>query len=127
MLEPSNPRRLGPPLAPHVEHLWMVRGQLPGWWRNMILPDGAMESIINLGDPLRLRALDDPERQTVFRLSWVSGEGTEPIVIDEAGDVHLIGIRVAGGKARGRSSGAPIGEFSDQVVELETILGTEVE
>jgi len=30
-------------LAPHVEHLWMVHGHLPTRWRNMILPDGAME------------------------------------------------------------------------------------
>ena len=56
-----------PPLAPHVEHLWMVRGRLPGRWRNRILPDGAMELIINLGDPQRLCATDDLERRhTVF-------------------------------------------------------------
>ena len=29
-------------LAPHVEHLWVVRGYLAARWRNMILPDGAM-------------------------------------------------------------------------------------
>jgi hypothetical protein len=37
-------------LAPHVEHLWMVHGHLPTRWRNMILPDGAMELMINLGE-----------------------------------------------------------------------------
>ena len=103
----------------------MVRGQLPGRWRNMILPDGAMELIINLGDPQRLCALDDLERQTVFRSSWVSGERTEPIVIDEAGDVHLVGIRLQAGGAW-PFLGVPLREFSDQVAELETILGTEV-
>jgi hypothetical protein len=41
-------------LAPHVEHLWVVRGYLPARWRNMILPDGAMELIVNLGDPQKL-------------------------------------------------------------------------
>ena len=97
---------VGPPLAPHVEHLWMVRGRLPGRWRNMILPDGAMELIINLGDPQRLCALDDPERQTVFRSSWVSGERTEPIIIDEAGYVHLIGIRLRAGGGVAVSRGA---------------------
>jgi hypothetical protein len=37
-------------LAPYVEHLWVVRGYLPARWRNIILPDGAMELIVNLGD-----------------------------------------------------------------------------
>jgi AraC-like DNA-binding protein len=91
----------------------------------MILPDGAMELIINLGDPQRLCSLDDPERQTVFRSSWLSGERTEPIVIEEAGYVHLIGIRLRPGGAW-PFLGVPLREFSGQVLELETILGTEV-
>ena len=117
-------RPVAPPLAPHVEHLWMVRGQLPGRLRNMILPDGAMELIVNLGDPQRLCSPDDPERQTVFRSSWVSGERTEPIVIAEAGYVHLLGIRLRAGGAWA-FLGVPLREFSDQVVELDTILGPE--
>jgi hypothetical protein len=88
----------------------------------MILPDGAMELIINLGDPQRLCALDDPDRQTVFRSSWVSGERTEPIIIDEAGYVHLVGIRLRAGGAW-PFLGVPLREFSGQVLELETILG----
>lgn len=63
-------RRVLPPLAPHVEHLWMARGYLPTRWRNLILPDGAMELIINLGEPQALCALDEPERRTIFRRSW---------------------------------------------------------
>jgi hypothetical protein len=43
-------------LAPYVEHLWVVRGYLPARWRNIILPDGAMELIVNLGDPQKLCA-----------------------------------------------------------------------
>src|SRR4030095_2200408 len=118
-------RPVGTPLAPHVEHLWMVRGQLPGRWRNMILPYGAIEVIINLGDPQRLCALDDLERQTVFRSSWISGERTEPIVIDEAGYVHLGGIRLRPGGAW-PFLGVPLREFSGQVLEFETIFGGEV-
>ena len=119
-------RPVAPPLAPHVEHLWMVRGRLPGRLRNMILPDGAMELIVNLGDPQRLCSPDDPERQTVFRSSWVSGERTEPIVIAEAGYVHLIGIRLRAGGAW-PFLGVPLREFSDRVVELDTILGREAD
>src|SRR6266513_921569 len=94
----------------------MARGFLPARWRNMILPDGAVELIINLGDPQRLRAPDNSA--TVFRHSWISGERTEPIVIDEIGYVHLIGVRLRAGGAW-PFLGIPLREFTDQVVELD--------
>jgi AraC-like DNA-binding protein len=112
-------------LAPLVEHLWMARGYLPVRWRNMILPDGAMELIINLGDPQRLCAHESPAKHTIFRHSWISGERTEPIVIDETGYVHLIGVRLRAGGAW-PFLGIPLREFTDQVVELETIFGDEI-
>ena len=108
-------------LAPHVEHLWVVRGHLPTRWRNMILPDGAMELMINLGDPQKLCAPDSPAKYTIFRHSWISGERTTPIVIDEIGYVHLVGVRLRPGGAW-PFLGIPLREFTDQVVELETIL-----
>jgi len=46
---------------------------ISGWcaviyrWRNMILPDGAMELIVNLGDPQELCARDNPAKHTIFR------------------------------------------------------------
>src|SRR6266576_848257 len=86
-------------LAPHVEHLWVVRGYLAARWRNMILPDGAMELIVNLGDPQKLCAQDSPAKHTIFRHSWISGERTTPIVIDEIGYVHLVGVRLRAGGA----------------------------
>jgi AraC-like DNA-binding protein len=113
-------------LAPHVEHLWMVRGHLPTRWRNMILPDGAMELMINLGDPQKLCAPDNPAKHTIFRQSWISGERTTPIVIDEIGYVHLVGVRLRAGGAW-PFLGIPLREFTDQVVELETIMGREIE
>jgi len=114
-----------PPLAPHVEHLWMARGHLSARWRNMILPDGAVEVIINLGDPQKLCAPDDPARHTIFKRSWISGERTEPIVIDESGYVDLVGIRLrAGGPLP--FLGIPLRKYTKQVVELEAILGREV-
>ena len=91
----------------------------------MILPDGAVELIINLGDPQTLSALDDSNRRTVFRHSWISGERTEPIVIDEAGVVHLAGIRLRAGGAW-PFLGLPLSEFSGQVIELENVLGAEI-
>jgi len=103
----------------------MARGHLPTLWRNMILPDGAMELIINLGDPQKLCTPGDPAGHTVFRKSWISGERTKPIVIDEAGYVHLIGVRLRAGGAW-PFLGIPLREFTNQVVELESILGPQI-
>ena len=103
----------------------MARGSLPRPWRNLILPDGAMELIINLGDPQTLCAVDSPNKRTVFRRSWIAGERTEPILIDVAAYVHLVGIRLRPGGAW-PFLGIPMGEFSGQVVELDHVLGTEI-
>jgi AraC-like DNA-binding protein len=92
----------------------------------MILPDGAVELIINLGDPQKLCHPDDYSRFTSFRHSWISGERTAPIVIDEAGDVHLIGVRLRAGGAW-PFIGLPLSEFTGRVVELDAILGREID
>lgn len=91
----------------------------------MILPDGAMELIISLGDPQRLCQPNDLTRHTLFRHSWLSGERTEPIVIDETGYVHLVGVRLRAGGAW-PFLGIPLREFTNQVVELEAIPGLEI-
>src|SRR6266536_3763042 len=119
-------RPVSPALAHHVEYLWMARGYLPAGWRNMILPDEAMELILNLGDPQRLCARNNPARHTIFRHSWISGERTAPIVIDEISYVHLVGVRLRAGGAW-PFLGIPLREFTDQVVELETIFGREID
>jgi AraC-like DNA-binding protein len=103
----------------------MARGYLPTRWRNLILPDGAMELIINLGDPQTLCALDNSGKRTVFRRSWISGERTEPILIDEAGYVHLVGVRLRAGGGW-PFLGIPLREFSGQVIELDSVLGPEI-
>ena len=92
----------------------------------MILPDGAMELIINLGDPQKLCARDSPAKHTIFRHSWISGERTAPIVIDEIGSVHLVGVRLRAGGAW-PFLGIPLREFTDQVVELDAIFGRQID
>jgi len=103
----------------------MARGFLPRPWRNLILPDGAMELIINLGDPQMLCARNNPNKRTIFRRSWISGERTEPILIDEAGYVHLIGVRFRAGGGW-PFLGIPLCEFSEQVIELDDAFGPEI-
>lgn len=119
-------RAVPQPLARFVEHLWVARGQLPSLWRNMILPDGAVELMINLGEPQKLCHADDHMRTETFRHSWISGERTAPIVIDEAGHVHLIGVRLRAGGAW-PFLGLPLSEFTGRVIELDAVLGREVD
>ena len=92
----------------------------------MILPDGAVELIINLGDPQKLCDPENHSRSISFRHSWISGERTAPIVIDEAGDVHLIGVRLRAGGAW-PLLGLPLSEFTGRVVELDAVLGREID
>jgi len=115
-----------PVLAPYVEHLWMARGYLRTNWRNMILPDGAVELIVNLGDPQRLCHRTDYTRQTAFRRSWISGERSQPLVIDESGYVDLVGIRFKAGGAWPFLS-LPLSELTGYVVELDAVLGREAD
>src|ERR1700720_4716415 len=82
-----------PPLSQYIENLWLVRGKLPTRWRNMIFPDGAMEMILNLGDPQKLCDRANPTKHTIFKRSWISGERVEPIVVEEAGAINLVGVR----------------------------------
>ncbi len=91
----------------------------------MILPDGAIELIFNLGDAQKLCASDDLGKNTVFHTSWISGERTSPIVIEEAGYVDLIGVRLRAGGGW-PFLGIPVREFTDQVVELESFLERDV-
>ncbi|MFL6531293.1 MAG: DUF6597 domain-containing transcriptional factor [Chthoniobacterales bacterium] len=119
-------RAVAPSIAHDVEHLWVARGELPSLWRNMILPDGAVELIINLGDPQKLCDPADHRRATTFRHSWISGERVAPLVIDEIGVVHLIGVRLRPAGAW-PLLGIPVSEFTGQVVELDAVLGREIE
>jgi hypothetical protein len=97
---------VAPLLATYVEHLWMARGELASRWRNMIFPDGAVELMINLGDPQRLCDVKDGYRPSTFRHSWISGERAEPIVIDEGGRFIWLAFAL-NQPADGPSSGCP--------------------
>ena len=112
------------PVSWFVENLWLVRAQLPQPWRQVLLPDGALVVIFNLGEPQRLCERSDVRRHRIFRGSWVSGQQPQSIVIEQAGACHLAGIRFRPGGAR------PLFRFSleeltGRVVELEEIWGRE--
>ena len=112
------------PVSRFVENLWLVRGRVPQPNRQMLLPDGALVVIFNLGEPQRLCERADVRRHALFRASWVSGQQPQPIVIEQAGGYHLAGIRFRPGGAFPlfRCSQA---ELTGRVVELADLWGRE--
>jgi AraC-like DNA-binding protein len=118
--------QLPPPLGALVEHIWVARGRLGTPWRNAILPDGAVDLMVNLGEPQYLCLGTRQDRLAAFNHSWLSGERMKPIVIEESGWVDLLGVRF-------RPGGAwpvlhiPVSEFTGHVVELDSLPDLEME
>lgn len=79
------PRR---PVSDFVENMGLVRGHVPVPQRHMLLPDGGLVLIFNLGQPQRLCERADVRRHAVFRASWVSGQQPQPIVIEQKAGLH---------------------------------------
>jgi AraC-like DNA-binding protein len=111
------------PLSQFVENIWLVEGFVADYTREKILPDGAIELIIDLDT--KPKAIFDDETSDQFRTvtkGWISGERTRYIVIGAHENQQMVGIRF-------RPGGAypffrfPISELSEAVTELEFIWG----
>lgn len=111
------------PLSQFVENIWLVQGFVADYTREKILPDGAIELIIDLDN--RPKTIFDDEASENFRTvskGWISGERTRYIVIGADSNQSMVGIRF-------RPGGAypffpfPISELSESVTELELIWG----
>ena len=112
------------PVDAFVEHLWLVRGKMPPATRHVLLPDGAIVVIFNLGDPQALCDGNRARDRQVFRRSWVSGQQPRPITIDQSGYCHLVGIRFRPGGAFPLLRFS-VAELTGRVLELEDIGGAE--
>jgi AraC-like DNA-binding protein len=111
------------PLSQFVENIWYYDGHHAGHSREKILPDGAIELIIDL-DAWPKKIFEDENTTERFRTvnkAWISGERTKYIVIG-ADNVHMIGIRFKPGGAY-PFFGFPISELSEYVTELDLIWG----
>lgn len=112
-----------PPLSYFVENIWYYNGHHVGYSREKILPDGAIELIIDL-DSWPKKIFDDENNTERFRTvkkAWISGERTRYIVIG-TDNTHMIGIRFKPGGAF-PFFGFPISELSEWVTELDLIWG----
>lgn len=113
-----------PPLNAFVEYLWLYDDFAPSHGREKLLPNGAMELIIDLRDhPKRKWDCRDLVHGTPYRKAWLSGMHTEYIVIEASpGSMMGVHFRPAGAWP---FFGSPLGEFANQVVELDEVVGVE--
>lgn len=114
----------GWPLQDYVDHFWILH-EFPAAEKEMIVPDGGVELILNCGIPQRLYDRFDTRRFDVFRDCWVSGLRRSPIVVGTPGPMSIIGVRfkLFGGY---RFLGVPMHEITDQVIDATGILGNSI-
>jgi len=112
-----------PPLSQFVENMWMVEGYATDYTREKILPDGAIELIIDLDTaPKTIFEDETSERFRMVSKGWISGERTRYLVIGAEKNQSMVGIRFRPGGAY-PFFGFPISEFTESVTELELIWG----
>jgi AraC-like DNA-binding protein len=110
-----------PPLSFFVEGFWYYEGHTSGHPKDKLLPDGAMELIVDLTDvPKKLHESADPRRFTTFRNCWISGMQQGFLIIGSEPNSSMMGARFRPGGAF-PFFGFPMSELSADVVELENI------
>ncbi len=112
------------PLNSFVEFLWFYDGFAPDHTKEKLLPDGTMELIIDLRDhPKHTYDPRSLKEKRAFRKSWLSGMHHDYIVIS-ALPGSMMGAHFRPGGAW-PFFGAPLSEFTDNVVEFDSVLGNE--
>jgi AraC-like DNA-binding protein len=113
----------GPPLDRFVELVTYYADFRPDHSMERLLPDGAVELIVDLTDtPKKLHDPDDPTRFRSFRGAWLSGMRHESIVIEAAQGASMAVIRFRPGGAR-PFLGFDVGAVTDAVEPLDVVLG----
>jgi AraC-like DNA-binding protein len=107
-------------MRPFVENFWYHQGYNPSHLFERLLPDGAIELIVDLTDTPKIWS-DTNGRRTVRR-SWISGQHSRHIVIESAKNSCMIGARFRPGGAYPFLEG-PVSELNDEVIEMECLFG----
>lgn len=114
--------RPGPPLERFVELITYYADYRPQHSKERLLPDGAVEIIIDLTDsPKRLYDRCDFSRGTDFRRAWISGMRRDWIVIEAGQGASMVVIRF---KPCGAYPflGFGVESLTDTVDELDLVL-----
>jgi AraC-like DNA-binding protein len=112
----------GPPLDRHVELLTFYAGFDPQHDREKLIPDGAIQIIVDLTDtPKKLYAGETSELAVEFSRSWISGMQQRWIVIEaqRAASMMVIRFRPGGAFAFMRHDSTA---FTNSVHALESVI-----
>jgi len=110
-----------PPLATFVERIWAVNG-IGEYNREVILPNGAIELMVNFGPPQRVVALGDRADGTLYTQGWVAGLQNQPLTVEALAVTDVLGIRFRPGAAHAFLPGT-IEALTNQVIHGDLILG----
>jgi len=108
-------------LAPFVEAVWGVRGH-GGHSTEAVLPNGAVELMINFGPRQRVVGHGDRELNDSYRHAWLAGIQDRRLVhaSDEGADHIAVRFRPGGAHA---FFDLPMRETTNRVVELDLLIG----
>ena len=110
-------------LQPFIEHFIFHRDYFPDHSKEMILPDGGIDLIIDLTDiPKFLYDNENFDHCTGFKFGWISGVHSGRITIQAGLGSPMIVIRFKPGGAWA-FFGFPLTEIRDHVEALEAIWG----
>ncbi len=110
-----------PRLAPFVERLWGVRGSAD-FHVESVLPDGAVQLMVNFGPTQAVVAYGDRECRDEFRRAWIAGIQDQRLVHASPQGADHISVQFRPGGAHA-FFGLPMDELADQVVELDDLIG----
>lgn len=105
------------PFQQWIQFIWVSKGE-NDTTKTKILPNGAVELILNFGD--RQYTLDPQSLEingTYYRY-WVAGLQTRPIIIQSLNDTNLVGVRFLPGGAYPFFN-FPISQLTDRVIEAD--------
>lgn len=110
-----------PPLAAFVESIWRVRGPAP-YRRAAVLPNGALQLMVNFGDPHRLTGIGGHATDRRYDHTWIAGLQEQALMIEAPACTDLLSIRFRPGGAHAFLP-LPLCELSNLVVDARDIVG----
>jgi len=111
------------PLSRFVEHITYYAGAMPNHRREKLIPDGAIQIIVDLTEtPKRLYDTVDGDRGVDFRNAWISGMHRKFIIIEAQPMSSMLVIRFQPGGAEALLS-QRASDLTNTVFALTDVLG----
>lgn len=112
------------PLDAFVEAIWAVRGEAP-YRRSSVLPNGALQLMINFGAPHRVIGFGSRPADRGYRRAWIAGLQDAPLAIESPACTDLLAIRFRPGGAHAFLP-LPLEAMTNDVIEADEVLGRAV-